>query len=271
MSDEKRAGAIEALPAGGAGAASARTREIGRALVALSTDLDLPDGFLRNLLLEQSDWAFIVKAQAILETAVTSLLVAHLGKPELEDFVAEDMEMSQHQDARCTETVQPGATRRCAKARQPPKQTGPHGEKELFSLHDYLLDKAARLNFWKAFGIDWAATPEAKIKGIQDGQPEFVPLVPRLAIWGDVVSVVIETATATERRRLEATQADFDRKALFAPMHAAEGQAWAARTTPNSEPRPHYVLTINMCAYMLIVNVWIPTNPLPRSPTAPSI
>ena len=95
MSDEKRAGAIEALNAGGAGAASTETREIGRALMALSTDLDLPEGFLRNLLLEQSDWAFIVKAQAILETAVTSLLVAHLGKPELEDFVAEDMEMSQ--------------------------------------------------------------------------------------------------------------------------------------------------------------------------------
>ena len=94
MSDEKRAGAIESQNAGGAGAANTQTRDR-RALVALSTDLDLPDGFLRNLLLEQSDWAFIVKAQAILETAVTSLLVAHLGKPELEDFVAEDMEMSQ--------------------------------------------------------------------------------------------------------------------------------------------------------------------------------
>ena len=71
------------------------TREIGRALVALSTDLDLPDGFLRNLLLEQSDWAFIVKAQAILETAVTSLLVAHLGKPESRRLRRRDMEMSQ--------------------------------------------------------------------------------------------------------------------------------------------------------------------------------
>ena len=226
MSDEKRAGAIEALNAGGAGAASTETREIGRALMALSTDLDLPEGFLRNLLLEQSDWAFIVKAQAILETAVTSLLVAHLGKPELEDFVAEDMEMSQR-------IKMLGALKLCSPAqREMMRRLGnlrnrlAHTAKgTLFSLHDYLQDKAARLNFWKAFGIDWAATPEAKIKGVQDGQPEFVPLAPRLAIWGDVVSVVIETATATERRRLEATQADLDRKALFALMHAAEGQA----------------------------------------------
>ena len=74
----------------------------------------------------------------------------------------------------------------------------------LFSLHEYLKDKAARLNFWRAFGINWAATPAAKIKAIEDGLPEFVPLAPRLAIWGDAVSVVIETATTTERRRLEA-------------------------------------------------------------------
>jgi hypothetical protein len=35
---------------------------------------------------------------------------------------------------------------------------------------------------------------------------------------------------------------------------------------------PRYVLTINMCTtYMLIVDVWIQTNLLARSPTAPSI
>ena len=69
--------------------------------------------------------------------------------------------------------------------------------------------------------------PEAKIKGIEAGLPEFVPLAPRLAMWGDVVSVVIETATTTERRRLEGRETEFDRKALFALM-AAEGEASAA-------------------------------------------
>jgi hypothetical protein len=225
MTDDNRAGASEPLNAGGAVAASAKTLEVAAALVALSKDLDLPDGFLRNLLLEQSDWAFIVKAQAILETAVTSLLVAHLGKPELEDFVAEDMEMSQRikmlSALNLCSPAQREMMRRLGNLRNKLAHTA---KGTLFSLHEYLKDKAARVNFWKAFGIDWAATPEAKIKGIEAGLPEFVPLAPRLAIWGDVVSVVIETATTAERRRLEARQTEFDRKELFALMHAAEGQ-----------------------------------------------
>jgi len=32
-----------------------------------------------------------------------------------------------------------------------------------------------------------------------------------------------------------------------------------------------YVLTINMSAYILMVDAWTPTNPLARSPTVPSI
>ena len=239
MTDEKRAAAIEPPNAAGAVAASPKTPEVGAALVALSKDLDLPDGFLRNLLLEQSDWAFIVKAQAILETAVTSLLVAHLGKPELEDFVAEDMEMSQRikmlSALNLCSPAQREMMRRLGNLRNKLAHTA---KGTLFSLHEYLKDKAARVNFWKAFGINWAATPEAKIKGIEDGLPEFVPLAPRLAIWGDVVSVVIETATTTERRRLEARQTEFDRKALFALMHAAEDQASAAISGGTASKRP---------------------------------
>ena len=232
MTDENRAGAIEPPNAGAADSASPKTRVVGAALVALSKDLDLPDGFLRNLLLEQSDWAFIVKAQAILETAVTSLLVAHLGKPELGDFVAEDMEMSQRikmlSALNLCSPAQREMMRRLGNLRNKLAHTA---KGTLFSLHEYLKDKAARVNFWKAFGIDWAATPEAKLKGIEAGLPEFVPLAPRLAIWGDVVSVVIETATATQRRRLEATQTEFDRRSLFALMHDAEEQASATDQT----------------------------------------
>ncbi len=232
MTDEDRAGAIGPLEGGGAVAASPKTREVAAALVALSKDLDLPDGFLRNLLLEQSDWAFIVKAQAILETAVTSLLVAHLGKPELGDFVAEEMEMSQRIKMLSALNLCSPAQREMMRRLGSLRNKLAHTAKgTLFSLNEYLKDKAARINFWKAFGIDWAATPDAKIKGIEAGLPEFVPLAPRLAIWGDVVSVVIETATTTERRRLEASQTGFDRKELFALMHDAEEQASAAGQT----------------------------------------
>jgi hypothetical protein len=200
------------------------------ALMALSKDLELPEGFLTNLLLEESDWSFIVKAQAILETAVTSLLVAHLGKPELEDVIAEHLEMSQRIKMLsalnlCT-PEQREMMRRLGNLRNRLAHTA---QGTLFSLPEYLKDKAARANFWKAFGINWAATPEAKLKAIEDGLPEFVALSPRLAIWGDVVSVVIETARTTERRRLDVMQAELNRTALLELMQAAGDQQSARR------------------------------------------
>ena len=200
------------------------------ALMALSKDLELPEGFLTNLLLEESDWSFIVKAQAILETAVTSLLVAHLGKPELEDVIAEHLEMSQRikmlSALNLCSPEQREMMRRLGNLRNRLAHTA-HGT--LFSLPEYLKDKAARANFWKAFGINWSATPEGKLKAIEDGLPEFAGLAPRLAIWGDVVSVVIETARTNERRRLDAMQTQLDRTALFELMQAAGGQASARR------------------------------------------
>ena len=230
MSDDKRARESEPANADGGIGPTPTTADLAGALVALSKDLDLPDGFLMNLLLEQSDWAFIVKAEAILETAVTSLLVAHLGKPELQEFIAEDMQMSQRIKMlgalNLCSPAQREMMRRLCNLRNKLAHTATG---TLFSLPEYLKDKAARASFWKAFGISWAATPEAKIRVIEEGLPEFVSLAPRLAMWGDVVSVVIETATRTERRRLEAKQIELDRKELFVLMHAAEEQSPSAQ------------------------------------------
>lgn len=198
------------------------TQKVAGALVALSTHLELPEGFLTNLLLEPSDWAFIVKAQAILETAVAALLVAHLGKPELEDFIAEDLEMSQRikmlSALGLCSPAQREMMRRLGKLRNRLAHTA---KGTLFSLPDYLKDKSARSNFWAAFGINWAGTPQDKIKAIENGPPEFVARAPRLAIWGDVVSVVVETATTADRQ-VDAMQTDRDRTALLGLMRAAE-------------------------------------------------
>jgi hypothetical protein len=207
-----------------------KSADVAGALIALSKDLALPEGFLIDLLLEESDWSFIVKAQAILETAVTSLLVAHLGKPELEDVIAESLEMSQRikmlSALNLCSPEQREMMRRLGNLRNKLAHTA---QGTLFSLPEYLKDKAARTNFWKAFGIGWAATPEAKLEAIDGGLRDYAALSPRLAIWGDVVSVVIETARTTERGRLDAVQADLDRTALFELMQTGGGQASARR------------------------------------------
>jgi hypothetical protein len=207
-----------------------KTADVAGALIALAKDLALPEGFLIDLLLEESDWSFIVKAQAILETAVTSLLVAHLGKPELEDVIAESLEMSQRikmlSALNLCSPEQREMMRRLGSLRNKLAHTA---QGTLFSLPEYLKDKSARTNFWKAFGINWAATPEAKLEAVDSGLRDYAALSPRLAIWGDVVSVIVETARTTERRRLDAMRADLDRTALFELMQTGGGQASARR------------------------------------------
>jgi hypothetical protein len=61
-------------------------------LARLERDCDLPSGFCLALL-HESDWSFIIKLHALLETAVSQLLVQSLGRRELADVFAR-LEMS---------------------------------------------------------------------------------------------------------------------------------------------------------------------------------
>jgi hypothetical protein len=58
----------------------------------LERDCDLPNGFCLTLL-NESDWSFVIKLHALLETAVSQLLVNALARKELADVFA-SLEMS---------------------------------------------------------------------------------------------------------------------------------------------------------------------------------
>ena len=58
----------------------------------LERDCDLPSGFCLGLLRE-SDWSFVIKLHALLETAVSQLLIYSLARKELADVFA-SLEMS---------------------------------------------------------------------------------------------------------------------------------------------------------------------------------
>jgi hypothetical protein len=49
--------------------------------------LGLPETFILRLREEGNDWEFIIKAHALIETALTEVLVHRLGHPELEELV----------------------------------------------------------------------------------------------------------------------------------------------------------------------------------------
>ena len=190
-------------------------------LKMLSTSLRLPDTFLMDLLFEKSDWAFVVKAHALLETATTTLLVVHLGKPELEDVISEDLEMEQRikmlSALELCSPEQRGMMRKLGKLRNKRVHTA-HGI--LFTFDEHLKVRAAREDFWKTFGIGWsAADGQTKPETFQRHVPDLVPLgTPRLAIWWDVIGVVRQTFTASERARIAAIQAQIDQDALLSLM-----------------------------------------------------
>lgn len=56
------------------------------AVARLEENLGVPKG-LFNKLKDEDDWSFIIKTQALLETALSHLIKATLGRDELEDFI----------------------------------------------------------------------------------------------------------------------------------------------------------------------------------------
>ncbi len=60
--------------------------EMVEAIIDIENRLNLPDGFVVGLT-SQDDWSFVVKAHALLEAALTELVVAGLRDPRVSDFV----------------------------------------------------------------------------------------------------------------------------------------------------------------------------------------
>jgi hypothetical protein len=64
------------------------------AIRTMATLIGLRPDFLAELLLvEVSDWSFVVKAHALLESVVCQLLATHLQRPEIEDVLAQRVQM----------------------------------------------------------------------------------------------------------------------------------------------------------------------------------
>lgn len=58
----------------------------GRFVQKLEVDLGIAPGFFQSLL-DEGDWSFLIKTHALLEAAVSHLISAAVGKPELNDIL----------------------------------------------------------------------------------------------------------------------------------------------------------------------------------------
>ena len=69
------------------------TSEIIKAVTATLTSIGLSEDFFNGLLNQGNDWTFIIKSHALLESAITHLIVADLDRSELAPIVS-NLEMS---------------------------------------------------------------------------------------------------------------------------------------------------------------------------------
>jgi hypothetical protein len=56
---------------------------------ALESELEIPEGFLEGLINEADDWSFIIKLHALIEAAVTHLVVSEVDREPLNDLLAD--------------------------------------------------------------------------------------------------------------------------------------------------------------------------------------
>ncbi len=163
--------------------------------------LNLPDEFLKNLLFEDDDWSFVIKAHALLEAAVCAWIAASVRRPELENALTEI-------DMRTRIKLLSALNLGTATQRQKMAAFGnlrnrlAHRASEShFTFVSYLSEKGRRGEFFKNSGLE----------SLEGKQP--LSLLVRVALWGFVGTVVIETLNERDRGAAEQLRLQFLEKA----------------------------------------------------------
>ena len=108
------------------------------------------------LFLETSDWAFLIKTYALLESATVALLTEHLAKPELQEFFAQELEMSQRiKMARALNLISDGEMK-VLQALGKMRNTLAHNARETdFTFAKYFENKDRKRSFADNFATIW--------------------------------------------------------------------------------------------------------------------
>jgi len=174
-------------------------------LRSMAKVLGLREAFFTDLLRERDDWSFVVKAHALLESVVCMWLSLHLGKPELEEVLAEKVEMAARVEM--LSAMQLGATseRKMMRALGSLRNKLVHNVQQTdFTFAAYLGDKNRRESFADAFAMDGP------------GQKDFVLKNPRGAVWGAVIQIALHTVNERVKKSIEE-----QRNAALAGLEAA--------------------------------------------------
>ena len=174
----------------------------------------LPEMFLFDLLVEDDDWAFVVKAHALLESVVCSLLATHLREPELERVLAGKVEMEARIEMLKALKLVDDADRRMMRTLSRLRNDLVHNAHQTsFKFSNYFENKDVKSNFVNTFALSW---PDPIPGPNSMPRSEFILRAPTYAIWISVLGIVSLTAD----KKAQAIIAEENQKALIALLNS---------------------------------------------------
>lgn len=182
-------------------------------LRALAKILGLRDDFLIDLFFDPNDWSFVVKAHALLESVICTLLAMHLRKQELEAVFAEEVEMKARIEVTKALGITTSADRKAMLALGRLRNKLVHNAKDTsFTFEEFFKNKDQRKNFSETFGHGWSDPVGGTEPPVS--RPDYVTANPKFAVFVSVHMIAmyvvrefskIQTETAVEALRSTAT------------------------------------------------------------------
>jgi len=187
----------------------------------LSRILGLRENFLIDLFKDPDDWSFVVKAHALLEAVICAVLVAHLRRRELDDVLAEEVEMK----ARIEMTKALGITtpedRKAMHALGNLRNRLVHNAKDTnFTFAEHFKNRDAKKNFCSTFGHGWTDP----IPGTNPPMPraDYVAEHPKFAVFQSVLHIAMYVVR--EMSEIQTQLALEGLRAVVTPPEASDGK-----------------------------------------------
>lgn len=188
-------------------------------LASIEKDFGLPTGFIKTLFKEPSDWSFVIKLYALLETGTTYFLTNELAKPQLRDILLR-MDMCERINIIKALNILDTERRLFLRKFSELRNLIVHDIKNInFKFDRYLkgLDKNQRREFCKTFSIGLKS--EIKIGEKKIPRESVAKANPRIALIFSTMYLLGEfyyqkqliTVNAERRRLLQKLGEDFTR------------------------------------------------------------
>ena len=181
----------------------------------LEKTIGVPDNFFWSLLERESDWSFIVKLHSFLEAACNQMITSALSKTEIEDIVSR-LDMSNKSVGKIAfiknlSLLEEGARGFLRKLSEIRNLCVHNIENISLSLKEYVqkLDRQQLDNFINQIGYD--TKEEIEIRGVKVKKEEFIKDNPRISIFLNANSVLLEIGAQLAHEELKIKKQEIDK------------------------------------------------------------